>query len=91
MIPEVFEELSFDAEPAPGELDFGLLETNGPQNYRHWERMARYHPCAGAPWTQPEDGAFHLGRDFYARSAGIFERSSHYDDLARPKGSPNRP
>ena len=41
--------------PFPG-LALGLLETNGHQNYRNWAAMVGYHPCVGAPWTQPVEG-----------------------------------
>jgi hypothetical protein len=68
--------------PLPG-LSTGLLETNGHQNYREWERMRRHHPGYGAPWTLAERGVFRLDADFYARSGGILERSAHYEALFR--------
>jgi len=68
--------------PLPG-LSIGLVETNGHQNYRNWDVMRGYHPCAGAPWTIPDRGVFRLGGDFYARSGGILDRSPHYDALFR--------
>ena len=68
--------------PLPG-LSIGVLETNGHQNYRNWDVMRGYHPCAGAPWTIADRGVFHLGSDFYARSGGILERSPHYEALFR--------
>ena len=66
--------------PLPG-LTFGVLETNGHQNYRHWAQMRTYHPAADAPWTHTRDGLFHLDDDFYARSGGILEDSAHYRAL----------
>lgn len=66
--------------PFPG-LGLGVLETNGHQNYKHWKRMASYHPCAGAPWMETESGVFNLNNDFYHRSGGIFLPSEHYVDL----------
>jgi L-alanine-DL-glutamate epimerase-like enolase superfamily enzyme len=64
--------------PFPG-LKLGLLETNGQQNYRRWETMAGYHPCAGASWTRPERGLFQLDDDYYARSGGLLMPSAHYE------------
>jgi L-alanine-DL-glutamate epimerase-like enolase superfamily enzyme len=69
--------------PFPG-LGLGLLETNGHQNYRDWDRMRSYHPCPDAPWTRTERGLFHLDEDFYRRSGCIFERPTHYFALVKP-------
>jgi len=63
------------------ELGLGLLETNGHQNYRNWQTMLSYHPCAGASRTQTVDGVFNLDRDFYDRSGGIFLPSKHYQEM----------
>ena len=67
--------------PLPG-MKIGLLEVNGHQNYRNWDRMVSYHPCAGADWMNIVDGCFTLDEDFYRRSGGIFEISPHYKELA---------
>lgn len=72
--------------PFPG-LDFGLLETNGHQNYRNWDRMVSYHPFAGASWMRVDDGVFRLNDDFYKHSGGIFELSRHYLDEVLPNGT----
>lgn len=64
----------------PG-MKVGVLETNGHQNYKYWETMKSYHPCAGASWTQVNEGLFHLNQDFYAKNGGIFEPSVHYTSL----------
>jgi L-alanine-DL-glutamate epimerase-like enolase superfamily enzyme len=66
--------------PFPG-LGLGLLETNGHQNYRDWERMVSYHPYAGAAWTQTVDGVFDLGADYWAKSGGILTPSPHYEAM----------
>jgi L-alanine-DL-glutamate epimerase-like enolase superfamily enzyme len=66
--------------PLPG-LNAGALEANGFQNYRHWKTMQTYHPCCGAPWTEPAQGVFPLDDDFYARSGGLFLPSPHYSAL----------
>jgi L-alanine-DL-glutamate epimerase-like enolase superfamily enzyme len=66
--------------PFPG-LGLGLLETNGHQNYRDWERMRSYHPCPDASWATPRGGVFELDEDFYRRSACLFEASAHYEGM----------
>jgi L-alanine-DL-glutamate epimerase-like enolase superfamily enzyme len=68
--------------PLPG-MKIGVLESNGPQNYRNWQAMKAYHPCSGSPWIEIKDGIFHLGDDFYKRSGGILEVSQHYKDLLK--------
>lgn len=55
----------------PG-MKIGVLESNGPQNYKNWEAMLAAHPAAGSSWLRSERGAFRLGNDFYAESGGIF-------------------
>ncbi len=68
--------------PLPG-MKIGVLESNGHQNYRHWERMKSYHPRYGAAWIEPIRGIFNLGEEFYACSGGIFEPSPHYLELVK--------
>jgi len=63
--------------PLPG-VKIGVVETNGHQNYRNWERMKSFHPRDGAPWTEMTRGLFHLDDDFYASGGGILEQSEHY-------------
>jgi len=62
----------------PGLGGMGLLETNGHQNYKHWEKMRTYHPYPDAAWSKTADGVFNLGKDYYAKSGGILEVSDHY-------------
>ena len=69
--------------PLPG-MKIGVLETNGHQNYRRWEEMSGFHPCAGAGWTGRAEGLFHLDEDFYQRSGGILEVPEHYRKLLAP-------
>ena len=61
-------------------LETGLLETNGHQNYRNWDKMLTFNPASGAPWTKVENGVFHLDQNYYHRSGGIFEPSPHYEE-----------
>ena len=66
--------------PLPG-LDAGLMETNGHQNYRDWDRMTSYHPAGNAPWTIAKEGLFHLDDAYYAQSGGILQPSAHYESM----------
>jgi L-alanine-DL-glutamate epimerase-like enolase superfamily enzyme len=66
--------------PFPG-LGLGLLETNGHQNYKGWDRMVSYHPYAGASWSQTVDGVFNLNDDYYEKSGGILTPSPHYEAM----------
>ena len=68
--------------PLPG-LKIGVVESNGHQNYLHWDEMKSYHPCHGAGWDEPKDGIYHLDDDFYAKSGGIFLPSEHYNSLLK--------
>lgn len=66
--------------PLP-EFDFGLLETNGHQNYAEWEGMIGHHPRPNAPWMRSSEGFFNLGDEYYGSGGGIFEDSPHYLSL----------
>lgn len=58
--------------PALPGMKVGVIESNGPQNYRNWDAMLARHPAAGASWLKPVKGVFSLDDSFYARSGGIF-------------------
>lgn len=66
--------------PFPG-LGMGIMETNGSNNYKNWETMSRYNPGFGASWAEIQDGVFELNKDFYDRSGGILDPSSHYQAM----------
>jgi hypothetical protein len=59
-------------------MKIGVLESNGPQNYKNWQQMLSYHPSAGAEWLDTRKGLFKLDRDFYCHSGGIFELGTRY-------------
>lgn len=63
------------------EMDIGLQETNGHQNYRNWDKMMSYHPRASAEWTQTKEGIYPIGKEFYTQSAGIMDPSDHYVEM----------
>lgn len=66
--------------PFPG-MRFGMLETNGHQYYKNWDRMMDHHPKAGAVWTQTRRGVYETDASFFQTSGGIFEPSAHYAGL----------
>ena len=69
--------------PALPGMKIGVLESNGHQNYRNWQAMMSYHPAAGAPWTEPREGLFQLGEEFFNKSGGILETPAHYREMMR--------
>ncbi|MBC7891506.1 MAG: mandelate racemase/muconate lactonizing enzyme family protein [Sphingobacteriaceae bacterium] len=66
--------------PYPG-MTVGLLETNGHQYYKAWDKLMTYHPKAGAIWTQTRKGVYETDDSFFRESGGIFEPSAHYSGL----------
>ncbi|QNL49288.1 L-alanine-DL-glutamate epimerase [Olivibacter sp. SDN3] len=62
------------------DIGMGLIETNGQQNYKNWERMCSYHPLCGKSWTSEKNGVFILDDDYYENSGGIFKESDHYQE-----------
>lgn len=55
----------------PG-LKCGVMESNGAQNYLHWEQMALEDPAAGEPWALPVKGLYELNDDFFRSDGGIW-------------------
>ena len=66
--------------PLP-EMNIGVLESNGHQNYKRWGELLKFHPCNGAGWIKVQKGLYKLDEDFYQKSGGIFEMSEHYKNL----------
>ncbi len=69
-------------DPFPG-LGTGLLESNGPQNYKNWSTMETYHPYPNADWRKTKDGVFNLNKNFYEKSGGVLTDSAHYMEMFR--------
>jgi len=65
--------------PLP-ELKIGVIEANGQQNYRNWERMKSWHPYSGASWITPNKGIFTLDDSFFNVSGGALEIGSEYEN-----------
>ncbi len=64
--------------PALPGLNIGAFETNGDQNYKNWDTLCSYHPCAGQPWTKPQSGIFTLDDSFFTSAGGILTPPEHY-------------
>lgn len=62
-------------------MTIGILESNGPQNYKNWDTMLAYHPECGKPWVSAKNGVFELDEEFYAANGGIFVEPEHYKQL----------
>ena len=67
-------------------MDIGLLETNGHQYYKNWDKMVTNHPQAGAKWTQTQKGVYLTDKSFYEDSGGIFQPSVHYEQMFKKDG-----
>ncbi len=67
--------------PTFPEMNFGLQETNGWQNYKHWDKMLERHPMNDAPWVRSKNGVYETGALFMKQSGGIFEESQFYQNL----------
>jgi len=69
-------------DPIPS-LNIGVIETNGHQNYRNWERMISWHPRAGSDWIEADKGIFRLNDSFYNHDGGALETGVHYAALCK--------
>ncbi len=67
--------------PAFPGLGMRMIESNGAQNYANWNTLVSEHPVTTANWLEPKGGLFHLDRDFFACSGGIFRQTGHYEGL----------
>lgn len=63
------------------EMNVGILESNGKQNYMNWEEMRKYSPSYGKTYSVENKGIYRLNGDFYKESANIFKPSSYYEKL----------
>jgi enolase-like protein len=58
--------------PLPG-MKIGLLESNGPHFYKHWQELIAAQPYPDAVWVEAHNGIFDLNNDYYAKSGAIFQ------------------
>jgi hypothetical protein len=68
-------------ESFPG-INAGIMEVNGKQNYKNWEKMITQHPMGHAPWASEKEGIYELDEEFYKQSGGIFFDAPHYREMA---------
>jgi L-alanine-DL-glutamate epimerase-like enolase superfamily enzyme len=69
-------------KPFPGLHNLGLLESNGHQNYRNWEKMMSYLPDRNKPWVGVNKGLFTTGNEFFENGGGIYKPLNHYKNLS---------
>jgi L-alanine-DL-glutamate epimerase-like enolase superfamily enzyme len=65
----------------PGIGNLGLVESNGHQNYKNWNKMLDYHPQKNAPWVSVDQGVYELNNEFYKTGGGIFEPMPHFEEM----------
>ncbi len=68
-------------KPFPGMGSLGLIESNGHQNYKNWNKMMSYHPRNDGAWVQAKNGVYELNDEFYKTGGGIFDSSEHYEAM----------
>ena len=68
-------------KPFPGMGSLGLIESNGHQNYKNWNKMMSYHPRNDGAWVQAKNGVYELNDEFYRTGGGIFDSSEHYEAM----------
>ena len=68
--------------PLPG-IKIGVLESNGKQNYVHWDRLKTFHPLADKLFAKEIKGIYTLNEEFYHTSGGIFRIVDAYESEAQ--------
>ena len=63
--------------------NLGLVESNGHQTYRNWEKMKQYLLDPKAPWIEVEKGVYRTNADYFREGGGIFRESLHYETLLK--------
>jgi len=57
----------------PGLAGLGLVESNGAQNYRNWEKLRESLTYPEASWSHSENGIFACPPDYYRVSGGMLK------------------
>lgn len=63
------------------EMNVGILESNGEQNYVRWEELYAAHPCGERDFARCRRGMYALNEEFFLISGGIFRPSAYYEAL----------
>lgn len=61
-------------------LKIGVVESNGAQNYKNWEKMKGY---VVRKSTETDASIYTLGDNFYENAGGIFEIAEYYSALVK--------
>ena len=81
IMAEINKNIAARIAPIPG-LKIGVVEVNGGQNYKNWDKMFSYHPLGNSAFTKDKNGIFTLDEEFYKTSGGIYMDSDYYNDIA---------
>lgn len=68
-------------KPFPGIGNLGLLESNGSQNYKNWNKMQSYLPASDEPWVKVDAGLHQTRTKYFETGGGIFDELPHYENL----------
>ena len=63
------------------EMNVGILESNGKQNYTNWEEMRKYSASFGKSYSAENNGIYRLDDEFYNESGNIFKPALYYEKL----------
>ena len=63
------------------EMNIGVLESNGEQNYQNWDTMYTYLPSGYEKDARCKDSLYNMTKDFFNTSGGIFDDSEFYKSL----------
>ena len=63
------------------EMNIGILESNGEQNYVRWEELYQAHPCGERTFVRCHKGIYTIDENFYSISGGIFKKLEEYEKL----------
>lgn len=63
------------------EMNIGVLESNGEQNYENWDVMYTYLPNGWEENARCKNALYTMSADFFERSGGIFDKSEFYSKL----------
>lgn len=65
----------------PGIGAIGLMESNGHQNYLHWDALMDRHPRKNAEWVKVNRGVYNLNDEYYRSGGGIFDPIPYYEKM----------
>jgi phosphoribosylformylglycinamidine (FGAM) synthase PurS component len=59
----------------------GVIESNGKQNYKNWDKMKSLHPLADEEWLTPNHGIFSISDEYYRTNGGVLLPPTQYSAL----------